>query len=131
VFYAHISSKWSILQCPFGVAPSSLIVLPSSRVNALTLPAATIMDFTPMSNIMPFGMCNILTNPLVAATSVAKGVLTSQPCIPNIVSPWTTGSPTVLIGKKLALIQTSMCNCLWGSVFSITNQGQATVMVAG
>ena len=122
----------ALLQCSFGATPSSLVILPSERVNASTLPAATIMDFTPMSKIMPFGMCSSMANPQVAAaTSAAMGVLTPQPCIPNTVAPWVPGSPTVTIGKKPALTSTSTCNCLWGGVITIINPGQTTVMVAG
>ncbi len=120
----------ALLQCSFGMAPSSLIVLPTARVNASKLPAATIMSNVPMVNIMPFGMCTTLSNPQVAAaTSAAMGVLTPQPCIPNIVAPWVPGSPSVLIGNIPALSQSSMCNCLWGGVITITNAGQQTIMV--
>ena len=120
----------ALLQCSFGVTPSNLIIIPSARVNASKLPAATIMDFVPMSNIMPFGMCTTLSNPQVAAaTSAAMGVLTPQPCIPVIPAPWIPGSPTVLIGKKPALTSTSQCMCTWGGVITITNPGQQTVMV--
>jgi len=120
----------ALLQCSFGATPSSLIIAPSTMVNASKLPAATIMDFTPMSNIMPFGMCTTLSNPQVAAaTSAAMGVLTPQPCIPNIVAPWVPGSPTVFIGKKPALTPTSTCMCMWAGLITITNPGQQTVMV--
>jgi len=120
----------ALLQCSFGMAPSSLIVLPTARVNASKLPAATIMSNVPMVNIMPFGMCTTISNPQVAAaTSAAMGVLTPQPCIPNIVAPWFPGSPSVLIGNIPALSQSSMCNCLWGGVITITNAGQQTIMV--
>ncbi|RKG64195.1 DUF4280 domain-containing protein, partial [Corallococcus exercitus] len=66
----------AMLQCSFGVAPSSLMVLPANRVMATT-PAANIMDNKPLLNILPFGMCNSLANPMVAAaTAAALGVLT-------------------------------------------------------
>lgn len=65
------------LQCSFGITPSKLVVIPSARVNASNIPAATIMDNKPMVNIVPFGMCNSLSNPQVAvATSAAMRVLT-------------------------------------------------------
>ncbi len=67
------------LQCvPFGAKPSSLLVIPKGlpvMVNGML--AATIMDFAPVANILPFGMCTSLTNPMVAAaTTAALGVLT-------------------------------------------------------
>lgn len=78
----------ALLQCSFGVAPSSLVVLPVNMVNVGGVPAANIMDHKPMMNIMPFGMCTSIANPTVAsATSAALGVLTPMPCIPNTVAP--------------------------------------------
>jgi hypothetical protein len=83
------------LMCSFGVAPSALTVVPKGRpVQAGGQMAATIQDFAPNVNIMPFGMCTTLSNPQVAAaTSAALGVLTPQPCIP-VTTPWKPGSPT-------------------------------------
>jgi Domain of unknown function (DUF4280) len=73
------------LQCTFGLAPSTLIVLPTNRVLTSKQPAANINDYIPMVNIMPFGMCNSIANPtVVSATAAAMGVLTPMPCIPVI-----------------------------------------------
>ena len=47
----------AMLTCTMGAAPSSLVVLPANRTMAGGVPAANIMDYTPMVNIMPFGMC--------------------------------------------------------------------------
>lgn len=121
----------AMLKCSFGVAPSSLTIPPTNGVNASNMPAATIMDHKPMVNVLPFGMCLSLSNPQVAAaTSAALGVLTPQPCIPNLVAPWTPGSPTVMIKNFPALNSSSMCNCLWAGVISVTSPGQVTVNVA-
>ncbi|UCG22679.1 MAG: DUF4280 domain-containing protein [Chloroflexota bacterium] len=118
------------LQCTFGVAPSVMVVAPASLVNASKAPAATIMDNVPMMNIMPFGMCSAPSNPQVAAaTAAAGGVLTPQPCIPVVPAPWTPGSPTVLIGKKPALNNSSTCLCTWGGMITIVTPGQFTVNV--
>jgi hypothetical protein len=118
------------LQCSFGMAPSAIIVLPATLVNASKQPAATIMDNKPMANIMPFGMCQSMANPQVAAaTAAAQGVLTPQPCIPATSAPWAPGSPTVLIGGKPALNNSSKCMCNWAGVISVTVPGQMTVNV--
>src|SRR5918998_806364 len=99
------------LQCSFGVAPSTLVVLPQNRVLTQT-PAANIMDNKPLVNILPFGMCQSLANPTVAAaTAAALGVLTPMPCVPVTPAPWVVGSPTVLIGKMPALNHTSKLMC--------------------
>jgi len=57
----------AVLQCSFGVAPSSLVVLPTNKMLTSFVPAANIMDHKPMVNIMPFGMCMSLSNPTVAS----------------------------------------------------------------
>ena len=62
------------LQCTFGAAPSQLAVPPTGAniMQAGGQVIATIMDFKPMVNIAPFGMCSSLANPQVAsATSAA------------------------------------------------------------
>lgn len=121
----------AMMQCTFGAAPATLNATSAPTVEAGT-PAATIMDFAPMSNIPTFGMCSSMANPQVAAaTAAALGVLTPQPCIPNTVAPWAPGSPTVMINDNPALTATCKCMCSWAGVISITNPGQTKVSVAG
>jgi hypothetical protein len=120
----------AMMQCSFGVAPSSLVVLPANRTLAGGPPAATIMDFAPMVNVPPFGMCNSPSNPTVAAaTAAALGVLTPMPCMPVTAAPWVVGAPTVLIGSMPALNNTSKLMCSWGGVIQITAPGQFTTQV--
>jgi len=115
------------LQCSFGVAPSSLMVLPTNKVLATT-PAANIMDNKPMLNVLPFGMCMSLANPMVAsATAAALGVLTPMPCIPNTAAPWAPGCPKVMIGNMPALESNSKLMCNWGGVIQVLVPGQFTV----
>ena len=57
------------MMCTFGVAPSALVVLPVNKVFTGMVPDANIMDHIPMTNIMPFGMCQSLANPQVAAAT--------------------------------------------------------------
>ena len=118
------------LQCSFGVAPSSLVVLPVNRTLTSNVPAATIMDHVPMVNIMPFGMCSSPSNPTVAAaTAAAMGVLTPMPCVPVTPAPWVPGAPTVHIANQPVLNNTSKLNCIWGGVIQIVAPGQVTHMV--
>lgn len=115
------------LQCSFGVAPSTLIVLPVRRVMTSSQPAATIMDFQPMANIAPFGMCMSPANPaVIAATSAAMGVFTPMPCIPMTVSPWVPGTPTVTLGNIPSVDNTCTLMCTWGGVISVIVPGQFT-----
>jgi Domain of unknown function (DUF4280) len=118
------------LMCTMGVAPSALQVLPVNRVTCGKQVAANIMDFAPMANIQPFGMCVSPANPTVAAaTAAALGVLTPMPCIPNTIAPWVPGSATVTLGGMPALNNTSTCNCAWGGVISIVMPGQVQTTV--
>ena len=120
----------AMLTCSFGAAPSSLMVLPANKVMGCNVPAANIMDNVPMTNIMPFGVCQSLANPAVAsATAAALGVLTPQPCVPATAAPWAPGCPTVLIANMPALTDSSKCMCSFGGVISITVPGQFTVQV--
>jgi len=117
----------AMMQCSFGVAPASLIVLPANRVLVNNQAAANIMDHKPMVNIPTFGMCSAPSNPaVIAATSAALGVPTPAPCVPATAAPWVPGSPTVLIGNLPALNDTSQCMCTWGGVISIAFAGQMT-----
>lgn len=127
---AQIVCMGAMLKCSFGVAPSVFTVTPENKTVTENKPAATIMDNIPMKNIAPFGMCITLSNPQVAAaTSAALGVLTPQPCVPIIPAPWVPGSPTVLIGNKPTLNNSSTCLCQWGGVISVVNPGQMSNQV--
>ena len=111
------------LQCSFGVAPSALIVTPENKVTDHNVPVATIMDYLPGKNIVPFGMCNAPTNPaFIAATAAKLGVPTPVPCTPVTTAPWAPGSPKVLIAGKPALTNTSKAMCAWAGVISVVNQ---------
>lgn len=119
----------AMLQCTFGLAPSVLNVLPINRT-VVTTPAANIMDFVPMVNIMPFGMCCCPANPTVAsATAAAMGVLTPMPCIPMTASPWMVGAIDVLIGEQPALDNVSTLMCTWGGLIAITQPGQMQTQI--
>ena len=120
----------AMLQCSFGVAPSSLMVLPINLVMADGPPAANNMDHIPMVNIMPFGMCISPSNPMVAAaTAAALGVLTPMPCIPATSTPWMPGAVTVMLGNQPALDNVSQCLCMWGGAITIVNPGTLQTMI--
>ena len=120
----------AMLQCSFGVAPSSMVVLPLNRMMTSYVPAANIMDNKPMVNIMPFGMCMSPSNPTVAAaTAAALGVLTPMPCIPATTAPWAPGAPTVMLANMPALDNTSTLMCMWGGVITVNFAGQVTEQI--
>ncbi len=114
-------SATAMMQCSFGVAPSTLVVLPIARVTIEGKPAAAITDAAPMVNIPPFGMCTSLANPQVlAATTAALGVLTPMPCIP-VTGAWVGGALQTTIGGKPALTFGATCTCAFGGVIQVLN----------
>ncbi len=109
-----------MIKCTFGAAPGTLMVLPMSKV----------MTVVPMVNILPFGTCMSMANPMVAAaTAAALGVLTPMPCIPVTVAPWAPGCATVMIANMPALNNSSKLMCNWGGVIGIEMPGQFTVSI--
>jgi hypothetical protein len=118
-----------MLKCSFGMAPGTLNVLPLNRVLS-GAPDANVMDNIPFVNIAPFGMCQSLANPTVAAaTAAALGALTPMPCTPMTPAPWVPGSATVQIGSMPALQDSSKLICIWGGSIEISMPGQQTVEV--
>lgn len=116
-----------MLQCTFGLAPSTFMVVDPTRPLVQNKPMANIMDNKPMVNIMPFGMCQSMANPTVAsATAAAMGVLTPMPCVPVVMAPWAPGGQ-VKIAHLPALINNCKCMCNWGGQISVTMPGNVCV----
>ena len=119
----------AMLQCSMGMAPSTFVALPDKLTMVSNMPMANIMDFKPMVNIPPFGMCQSMANPTVAsATAAAYGVLTPMPCIPAPAGPWMPGMPTVMVANQPALTSDCKLMCTWAGNISITNPGQTATM---
>jgi hypothetical protein len=119
----------AMMQCSFGMAPSSFVATPKT-VQTSYMDAGNIMDNKPIANIPPFGMCQSMANPQVAAaTAAALGVLTPMPCVPVIAAPWAPGAPTVLVSNQPALNNSSKLMCNWAGVIQFTNPGQTTEMI--
>lgn len=120
----------AMLQCSFGAAPSTLVVLPINKVITSNMPAANIMDHKPLLNILPFGVCSSMANPVVIAATAAKlGVMTPMPCVPATPAPWLPGSPTVLLGNMPSLQDSSKLMCMWAGVIQVVVPGQFTEMI--
>jgi hypothetical protein len=118
------------LMCPFGAAPSNLVVLPKNKMMTSNQPAANIMDFVPGTNILPFGPCLSMGNPATAAaTAAAMGTPTPTPCNFVPVGPWKPGAATVMLANMPALDNVSTLNCAWGGVITIVMPGQMTEMI--
>lgn len=116
----------SMCQCSFGAVPAPLMATSSPTVTAVNQPAATIMDLPRI----PFGLCSSPANPSVAAaTAAALGVLTPMPCMPAIATPWTPGSPTVVIGNYPALNNSCKAFCVYGGIIQIAMTPAAMVQI--
>ena len=112
-----------------GAAPAPLVVLPIGSITMIG-PPATGSDYTPMLNVMTFGMCMSPSNPTVAAaTAAALGVLTPMPCIPMTVTPWNPPLAAVTAGTGPAVSATCMLMCTWGGMISQVFPGQVPVML--
>lgn len=115
----------AMMQCTFGLAPSSLMVIPKGQpVLVEGKPAATVSDSVPIANIAPFGVCNSLANPMVAAaTAAALGVLTPMPCVPATTGQWVPGAPLTRVNGSSALTLGATLPCAYGGVISLVNPG--------
>lgn len=109
----------AFLECTFGNIPS-LLHTNTINVSANALKLATIMDYVPLANIRPFGLCQSLANPMVAsATTAAMGVLTPMPCIPVIIAPWTNTHFKIKINGFPILTNESICYCAYAGCISV------------
>lgn len=112
--------------CTFGSAKSSLVI-PTKKngFSCKSMQIATENDYTPMENILPFGMCKSLSNPSVsAATAAAYGALTPMPCMPKINAPWLQASQKVKVNSVAVLLKTSQLICQYGGEITIIEPGQ-------
>lgn len=118
------------ISCSFGTEPAELGELPAVRLRAEGRLTANIEDCAPFLNVAPFGECCSLANPAVAsATAAAEGVLTPQPCVPEIVETWAPGEPRVRISGVPALNRLSVCGCAWLGVITIPVAGTTRTQV--
>ena len=108
----------AMMMCSFGLAPSSFMASPGRTDLMGNMPKGNIMDFAPMVNIMPFGMCTAPTNPEVIACCGPA------PCVPAITSPWMPGHPQVMVQKQPALTRSCRNMCMWLGQISFTTDGQ-------
>lgn len=115
------------VQCTMGMAPGQLLVTSQTTVLAGGMPAATVTDAAPMTNVTPCGMCTSMANPQVAAaTAAALGVLTPMPCTPAPVGIWSCAG-TPMVGGKPALSIDATLTCSYGGCLRIVSPGQTIV----
>jgi len=119
----------AMTKCPFGLAPSTLTVLPSTILHTMG-PMGHCSNCVPFMNIAPFGLCTSLLNPVTAAqTAAALGVLTPGTCIPTPVGPWIPTKPTVLGPMGPMLTNGSSLMCAFGGCIKIIMPVQFNVSI--
>ena len=124
---AFLVVSGGLAMCTNGTGPAQLVATSAPGETVGGQPAATIMDYQPMTNIPSFGVCTSMANPQVAAASEgAAGVATPQPCIPSILGPWVLGSTRKTFGGYPALVMTDTCHCAWGGEITIAEPGQTS-----
>ncbi|MGE7022154.1 DUF4280 domain-containing protein [Solibacillus cecembensis] len=113
------------LSCSQGDQTSILAMPFSHGVYTKNKAQMNIMDFKPHINIQPFGLCQTLANPAVAAATAANnGVLTPVPCTPVVTMPWINGKDDQLVEKSPALINICINMCLYSGTIKVEDDGQ-------
>jgi len=115
------------MKCSMGSKESDFKVIRTGRCPVFIKGnlVGTIMDHKPFINIKPFGQCQSLANPTVAAaTAAANGKLQKMPCVPNIPAPWIGGKMRVTISGEPTLLENSVQTCMWAGLIEFTNPGQ-------
>jgi len=119
-----------IIQCSMGLSKSVIIGTSNLTAMAEGKPMCSILDFNPLVNIMPFGLCNSFLNPAVAAATAANmGVHTPAPCVPQVKAPWIPTSLKMMVGGAPVLSQESCCICPFGGTISVVYPGQTSYIV--
>jgi len=114
------------LKCSFGDQTSKLQVVSGYNAKVCGNLIANVMDYKPMTNILPFGKCQTTNNPQVAsATRANDGSLKPQPCVPNLPAPWAKVKEDVQVGSQAALLEGSKLTCAYGGGIEIVDPGQS------
>jgi len=113
------------LSCSQGDQTSILKMPVSHGVYTKDKAKMNTMDYKPYVNIQPFGLCQTLSNPTVAAATAANnGVLKPMPCTPVVTMPWINGKSDQLIENSPALINQSTNMCIYCGTIKVEDDGQ-------
>lgn len=113
------------LSCSQGDQTSKLTMPASHGVFVKEKAQMNVMDYKPMVNIQPFGLCQTTANPAVAAATAANfGILTPMPCTPVVTMPWINGKDDQLIENFPALTNQSINMCLYSGTIKVDDDGQ-------
>lgn len=113
------------ISCSFGSQSSRLSSPMSHGVFVKGKPLMNIMDYIPNVNIMPFGTCGSMQNPVVAAATAANnGVLQRMPCMPMVTMPWLGGKTDKRVDNVPSLLSDSTNMCMFCGQIKVENDGQ-------
>lgn len=98
------------LECSLGTTPSCLLVPVPKGLTFKKKTAATKLDFVPLVNVLPFGMCKLSAPPRL--------------CIPATVTPWMKPHSKVTASGIPVLTTKSCLMCSLGGKISIKKSGQ-------
>jgi len=113
------------IKCTFGEKSVKLAVYPDRTVFLTGQPTANITDHVSMYNIPSFGKCRTTSYPPTgSATAANMGSLTPMPCVPGTNSDWQNGKDDYIIKGNPALLKSSYCQCCYGGIITITDDGQ-------
>ena len=121
----------AMMMCTFGVAPSSLVVLPINQ--GADQPGARREHHGPRSHGEHHAVRDVHRRRLTLRWPLPppQPWAFSLPCpaFPNTPAPWVPGAVTVLLGNQPTLDNVSTLNCIWGGVIQFTFPGEITVEV--
>jgi len=103
-----IVTETAAMQCDKGAAPAKLIVTSQTFVRADEKLVATEMDYQPMLNIPPFGVCSV----------------TQKACIPAT-QQWTEPRSKDTVGGSKKLTDASTCRCSIGGTIRFLDSGHS------
>ena len=115
------------LECSMGDSSSDLKVLPQHCVQLTGKNKANVGDCKPFVNIQPFGKCQSMANPAVAAATAASyGKLTPMPCTPAC-SAWIPSKMDFLLDGMPPLMNSDKTVCPLGvGMIKVSDSGQGS-----
>lgn len=115
-------SQMALCKCSFSNASSPLTVLPASKCMTKTGFLASIKDSKEYLNIPPMGLCISPEHPIV------KKIKKPAPCLPKIMGPWVSGSPTVMTTQGPLLNTMSKAMCEYRGIIQLVLPGDMPIM---
>lgn len=105
----------ALLQCSAGASTSVMIATSAATVAIEGKVLVTTMDYQPIANIPPFGVCSI----------------TGKQCVPSLPGPWVPSLTGVSIGASPLLPYGSTLQCAFGGNIFVLDCNQNSTTFGG